>query len=106
MDARELLCRLGDLHTVLCDNLAIAEHLVDKGTVLLDGEGKRHRWYWVNETGLVPWNGSAESYTFSMLELSSKWLDGSDRYMIKPLFYKDLRLPEDKCARAMAYLEQ
>ena len=41
-----------------------------------------------------------------MLELSSKWLAGSDRYMIKPLFYKDLRLPEDKRARAMAYLEQ
>ena len=41
-----------------------------------------------------------------MLELSSKWSDGYDRYMIKPLVYKDLRLPEDKCARAMAYLEE
>ena len=49
---KRVVMPFGDLQTVLSDNLAIAAHLVERGTVLLDGEGKRHRWYWVNDTGL------------------------------------------------------
>ena len=37
---KRVVMPLGDLHTVLSDNHAIAEHLVEKGIVLLDGEGK------------------------------------------------------------------